>query len=271
MSHYNTEAYLRARGALPEQEIQGDRACHQCGYSLRGLKVGGRCPECGAMIGRRKTVEHLMDCGVDYLRTLRFGVLLVAGSAWAPVLMSFFYDGPVWIEVSITVAAQLVTLYGGWIITRPRPDESLAERVWWSIPVFTRITLIAAPALVLLSPVAGAIAPMLTITLVTVGVTLAQCMLCFACRDIASWAHDESLARHFEIVSLLIGGGALVLAGAMIIPVLGCFALFAGFGLLVGEVWYLVNVLRLAALAHAVVRDKPRHDSSILRQPGKVR
>jgi len=33
--------------------------CRGCGYNLRGLTAGGRCPECGAEIWQ--TILHLVD------------------------------------------------------------------------------------------------------------------------------------------------------------------------------------------------------------------
>ncbi|MGI9015409.1 MAG: hypothetical protein ACR2GY_14345 [Phycisphaerales bacterium] len=54
MSSFFSRKFLEmqqtARGATPLAE---DVACLNCGYNLRGLLVGGRCPECGTSIPRK--------------------------------------------------------------------------------------------------------------------------------------------------------------------------------------------------------------------------
>ena len=39
--------------------LDKDLPCLHCGYNLRGLKVGGHCPECGSRI--RKSLEFAME------------------------------------------------------------------------------------------------------------------------------------------------------------------------------------------------------------------
>ena len=51
-------------GRLPTQTpndtriIENDRECFECGYALRGLKIGGKCPECGTIIPKSTFRDH---------------------------------------------------------------------------------------------------------------------------------------------------------------------------------------------------------------------
>jgi uncharacterized repeat protein (TIGR04138 family) len=50
-----------------EPEIVEDEPCGRCGYNLRGLREGHRCPECGAPIPR----SFPLDSGEDPLEPFR--------------------------------------------------------------------------------------------------------------------------------------------------------------------------------------------------------
>ncbi len=54
MAQFLTDKYLKYRAALERRPVEGDRQCDQCGYNLRGLRFGGRCPECGTTIRYRR-------------------------------------------------------------------------------------------------------------------------------------------------------------------------------------------------------------------------
>src|SRR5882672_2396942 len=59
-----------------------DALCAKCSYSLRGLRGGGRCPECGTPFagGRRRKYfnDTMTDAPVHYLRVLAAGCWMLA-------------------------------------------------------------------------------------------------------------------------------------------------------------------------------------------------
>jgi len=47
MSRFLTPKYMRYRELVESGRFDEDRACESCGYNLRGLAFGRKCPECG--------------------------------------------------------------------------------------------------------------------------------------------------------------------------------------------------------------------------------
>lgn len=63
----------------PNDLITKERACERCGYDLRGLKVGDRCSECGAVIRSTKSgkdSDSINTCSMEYLRKIHAGAWL---------------------------------------------------------------------------------------------------------------------------------------------------------------------------------------------------
>lgn len=80
---------MRPSAAQPAQRPPGigaviteSRACGTCGYDLKGLKTGGRCPECGTPITAHRSSgrfgDNLCDAPIGYLRHLRLAQGLIA-------------------------------------------------------------------------------------------------------------------------------------------------------------------------------------------------
>ncbi|MBX3353215.1 MAG: hypothetical protein KF684_09790 [Phycisphaeraceae bacterium] len=80
MSAFNDPRYLAAQGLLnTPRTIEQDKPCPKCGYNLKGLTVGGVCPECGRAISvpqKRMLEDTLVDAPRAYL--LRFTVAISA-------------------------------------------------------------------------------------------------------------------------------------------------------------------------------------------------
>lgn len=78
MSAFNDPRYLAAQGLLnTPRTIEQDKPCPKCGYNLKGLTVGGVCPECGRAISvpqKRMLEDTLIDAPRAYLH--RFAISL---------------------------------------------------------------------------------------------------------------------------------------------------------------------------------------------------
>ena len=71
---------------LESDTVGDDAICLQCGYSIRGLPHGGRCPECGTPIERSLQGNLLRYSSPAYLATLNRGVLLILAAIAAQVI-----------------------------------------------------------------------------------------------------------------------------------------------------------------------------------------
>lgn len=90
----NTELErLRGQSALG-RVIDDDRSCGECGYNLKGLRIGGMCPECGTPITfNRKRREPMMgESPSGYLTQMTLAMTLMAlgGLGW----IGFLVVGP---------------------------------------------------------------------------------------------------------------------------------------------------------------------------------
>ena len=77
MAQFLTDKYLKYRDALRGGPVAPDVRCEQCGYSLRGLRYGGACPECGTpILYRRDPNLPFEEMPLDLIKRFRT-------SAWA--------------------------------------------------------------------------------------------------------------------------------------------------------------------------------------------
>jgi len=103
--------------------IAHDRECDHCGYNLKGLQQGGKCPECGHPIRPQssKTSGTIMDeAPTRFVKMLRLGFLLSSTGIILTVLSSFM-PGPA--RVTIDIVASLLWICGIFFITLPRPNR----------------------------------------------------------------------------------------------------------------------------------------------------
>lgn len=111
----------------PLGTVATDRPCLKCGYSLRGLKYGGRCPECGHPINRPRVgggrfSDALAESPLSYLKPLAVGLLLMATSGVGTAASLGLVRGGHGLHGAIwSVVLASVWWVGVWIVTRPRP------------------------------------------------------------------------------------------------------------------------------------------------------
>lgn len=132
------------------QPTDAETLCIDCGYSLRGLPVDGKCPECGKPVADSIRGELLINRSPEYVRKLTRGISLVlngillwfvlkilAGPALTIALPIFqynagnFYVSPPLIDFALALAGFLVSgmiFYGYWLFTARDPGDPVRNR-----------------------------------------------------------------------------------------------------------------------------------------------
>ncbi len=112
--------------------VPEDRTCASCNYSLKGLRVGMRCPECGQPILRVAAGgrESLTDAPIGYLKNLRFGFALLFWG-FLGTTASLLVAGATG-EIGLRIAALILTLVwwlGVFIVSEPRKRAHVSGEV----------------------------------------------------------------------------------------------------------------------------------------------
>jgi predicted Zn-ribbon and HTH transcriptional regulator len=107
-----------------QTNIAQDRDCDHCGYNLKGLPMGSKCPECGTPV--RRVAANLNGTIMDeapthFVRKLRFGFLFASTAIIMLIAGVFFSDLT---YVSIDILASLLWVGGIFLITLPRPNRA---------------------------------------------------------------------------------------------------------------------------------------------------
>jgi uncharacterized membrane protein len=115
----------------PTDMVTVPELCRACGYSLRGLPVLGKCPECGKSVQSSLRGDLLIFASLEYLDQLRRGATVIVVGLWftviailASIAASYALPdtGP-WISTSFTTLAVLVNLAGWWLFSAPDPGK----------------------------------------------------------------------------------------------------------------------------------------------------
>ncbi len=110
--------------------VTKDRPCQNCGYNLRGLEAGGRCPECGTPISARRPHDRLTDGLVDapmwYIKQIALAMGMMAAVVIGVILTWLAF----WLSLlpGIVMLAAMTLLAGlwfaaSWLATTRRPIE----------------------------------------------------------------------------------------------------------------------------------------------------
>ena len=111
-----------------------DIPCCHCGYNLRGLEVGGNCPECGAGVGP-SIAGDLRDSSPQWLRSLARGARLIVGGLVLVFVMTLLPIFVIWAGWGMWtwmyyagIAGRVAMIAGGWLLTEPDPSGVGEER-----------------------------------------------------------------------------------------------------------------------------------------------
>lgn len=231
--------------------IAEDRPCRSCGYNLRGLFIGGNCPECGRTIGggRRERQSNLIDAPKSWLLALSAGLWLMCG-AWLGLLGLLLFAHR-WIPSTpadqMIVGCVVGTLWtmGTFIVLRERPadlrpkDIEPSERLrgsWLRISSALTQSMIVPAVVCDYMRVTGGL-PLFGYLAMACGAAaiLGQIPLCYWLARVCEWSADDVLARRFRNLGWCLAFGAaanLLVAGFAIsgIPPL----------VMVGTYWFVI-------------------------------
>jgi len=279
-----SEAYLkslhdRTKGGPPP--TGSDRHCRKCGYSLKGLAQGGVCPECGtpfagARVGR--FCDNLTDAPLEYLRTLRRGLLVLGGAVVVLVLglaATLFLGFPAIAGASLVVG--VLWMFGVWIAVTPRPvDGDFAPDPLLDSRPLTNVcrVLHAAPVLAALLLGAAVVSfsapPMSTTTQVLLGASggvfviaaLALVPLGIYLSAISDWAGADTLGAQFRVAVFMFVASTVMAVAAGLVSVvspafrsgpMGIISMWAAIILIIAALFFLLLLIRLSNAAHWAV------------------
>ena len=140
----------RVSPVTPDGTVTADVACRRCGYNLRGLQIGGRCPDCAMPVGASVRGDDLVYADPAWIAKLILGAdLLIGGWAGAAlaILAVYVFFPAVYVFGSL---AAVGILGGTWLLTRP--DASGAGEAWYGR---SRRLARVLPGLAFVSPVVG--------------------------------------------------------------------------------------------------------------------
>ncbi len=124
MSQFMSNKYRKYSAALKGKLIENDRPCKQCDYNLRGLKIGGTCPECGAAITLENPFrDSLCDAPFQVILRLCAGFWMTLGALGVLITLPFVVFSLHSVTNTVVYAAESIAaglwLMGMWFITTP--------------------------------------------------------------------------------------------------------------------------------------------------------
>ena len=203
------------------------QVCDSCEYSLEGLPVGSKCPECGHSSAHKSTSINQTSMSFQaptwYIKWVRHGFLLcmlsIIGGLSMPFIGLMVSSKSMLLPIALLlfIGASLCWPIGVWMITRPRKglgtithDETLDNptlitavrslSILWSIGIVMMVGGLMTGYFQAAAAGAGGF-PMVYTTIASIVGTLAWIGLIPACvyfAELSYWASDQSLANRLR-------------------------------------------------------------------------
>jgi hypothetical protein len=262
MSKFLTDKYLKYVAALRGKTIEGDDECEYCGYSLRGLRYGKVCPECGTPIRYRREPDLAFhEMPLPLIRSFRLSCWM-AGLAFAAcgwIIFNWATGGmSAGSGLGMLLMAAVVGLWvtAVWRLTRPleipqairhgfSPRDRLRNGARW-LQFGWVLAFVAQAASQAQGVISGPTGPfnLLTVIGILLGVIGIGVLALFLAR-FAAWVRDEFAAKAFATaVWGTVFLAPLVLLMPVISATIGALSLFV-----VPMIAVLIALLLVASIA----------------------
>jgi hypothetical protein len=218
-------------GWVKPRPIADDRLCVHCGYNIKGLNAGGRCPECGELLSAstRRTVgrSSLSAVPIPTLSLMGWGAT-ITGLLAIPVavlLRAFNFlpaSGLGTAGLFIVGGAMTLVLFcwaaGVWLLTVPSPVSDDAGRIegprGWTLREGARWSQLAYPAAAavatfeMAAPGGGAVRPIAVLLGMIAGAGLS--LLALHVHELNQEGNDGDVDEHLRWCVWLLGPLAAV-------------------------------------------------------------
>jgi len=134
ISEFELRRMQSGQPGVPSPEFEEDRACDQCGYNLRGLRMDQACPECGHVRPRRtkravSEDDSMLVLPIRVLDRIAAGTLLClvwVVLAIASLVLGGLREALAWPMLALLAVSAVL---GSWLATPPL-DQPIARRYW---------------------------------------------------------------------------------------------------------------------------------------------
>lgn len=268
MGQFMSNKYIRYSDALRGRLIEKDKPCRYCGYNLRGLRLGGRCPECGTTIVLENSLQDaLVHAPLQVIRRLRLGFWLAVVLLPALMLLPFavvrtgspselFAGGLCMIAVAWTVSVWMMTP----AIEVPagvRRGFGAGSKLRWAARLLQLgwpLSMMSMIGAMMLMPAVGPMPTLAAFLGLASGVSALAglagvVVLSVLLRRLAEWCSDDLAGKMLDWTSIGIPLCAIVCTVSFAVPIL---ALVGCFFIIVFVITMLCFALAMALLARAV-------------------
>ncbi len=219
MAQFFTDKYLKYRAALERRPVEGDRQCDQCGYNLRGLRFGGRCPECGTTIRYRRDPTLWFDeLPLTLIRRFQRSCLLATVTLFGMMALAVvrFQAAPPGSGTAL-LSGIGVWVYAAWRLTVPFDHPRAASLGLGRLSRLRRAARLLQLAWLVFAGAVAASPPRLFL-LWAAGLPAVAGLVCLVLYlgRIASWVRDEFAEKAFDlsVFGTVLGSGlSLIITG----------------------------------------------------------